>query len=109
MRPLGIGGLTLASTLSATVNMGLLYSRLRKRVGPIDERRILTSFFKIALASLLMGVAAFFYDHFILQTHGGASRLFQAGSLGLGIVLSALVYFLLTLLLKIEEIKKFIR
>jgi len=109
MRPLGIGGLTLASTLSATVNMGLLYSRLRTRVGPIDERRILTSFFKITLASLLMGVAAFFYDHFILQTHGGASRLVQASYLGLGIGLSALVYFLLTWLLRIEEIKKFIR
>ncbi len=109
MRPLRIGGLTLASTLSATVNMGLLYSRLRKRVGPIDERRILTSFFKIGLASLLMGVVAFFYDHFILKTSGVASRLLQASYLGLGILLSALVYFLLTLLLKIEEIKKFVR
>src|SRR3989338_8716913 len=68
MRPLKIGGLTLASTISATFNMALLYGCLRKRVGPIDERRILASFFKIFLATLLMGVTAFFYDRVILQT-----------------------------------------
>jgi len=109
MRPLKIGGLTLASTISATFNMGLLYWCLRKRVGPIDERRILVSFFKIFLATLLMGIAAFFYDRLILQTHCDASQLLQALVLGFGILLSALVYFFLTLLLKIEEIKKFIR
>ena len=56
-----------------------------------------------------MGVVAFFYDRLVLQTHGGVSQLLQASYLGLGIALSVLVYFLFTFLLKIEEIKKFIR
>ena len=39
-----IGGLALASSLSATVNMILLYAHLRKRTGPLDEKKILSGF-----------------------------------------------------------------
>src|SRR3989338_7712412 len=46
MRPLKIGGLSLASTVSATVNGALLYGIVRHKFGPIDERRILPSALK---------------------------------------------------------------
>lgn len=107
MRPLKIGGLTLASTLSATVNMGLLYHFLRKKVGAIEEKRICVSFLKILFASLLMGAAAFFYNHWVLDPHLLSSRLSQALYLLMGIILSVLFYLGLTFLLKIEEIRKF--
>ncbi len=108
MGPLKIGGLTLASSISATVNVALLYYFLRKKIGGFEEPRIIRSFFKIAAASVLMGATVFFYDRFVLQANLQAPRLWQAAYLGLGIILSILFYFGAAFLLKIEEMKKLV-
>ena len=58
--PLAQGGLALAMSVSAIVNMLLLLYLLRRRIGSIDGGRILNSFLKITLASLVMGVMVYF-------------------------------------------------
>lgn len=105
MKPLKIGGLALASSLSATVNMLLLYKALRRKLGGLDEERILKTFLKIAVAAVLMGFAALAYNTFILDAQFASRRLVQAAYLFGGIFLSILVYFGLAFLLRIEETK----
>ena len=107
MRPLKIGGLTLASSFSATVNMALLYLSLRKRIGPCDERGMFSAFWKTLAASGLMGVFAAGYRFWALEplreTRIGSQALCLAG----GVVLSVLFYVGFAYMLKIEEIKAF--
>lgn len=97
MQQLKIGGLALASTISATFNVAWLYLNFRRRVGPLEEAKILAAFVKIALAAVLMAVFAL-----------GFSRRFVSGpvSLALGIFLSITVYFGAAYLLKIEGLRK---
>jgi putative peptidoglycan lipid II flippase len=106
MKPLKIGGLALASSLSATVNMLLLYRALRGRIGALDEARILKAFLKMASAALLMGFAALFYNELVLEAQLESRRLVQAASLLGGIFLSILVYFGFAFLLRVEETKR---
>jgi putative peptidoglycan lipid II flippase len=58
MRPLGAGGLALASSISSIVNMGLLLHLLRKRIGRLDGRAMAVSTARIVAASAVMCAAA---------------------------------------------------
>src|SRR5512143_2467272 len=54
MGPLALGGLALATSLSAMLNIGLLTLQLRKKIGRMDGGRILKSLLKIVPISVLM-------------------------------------------------------
>jgi putative peptidoglycan lipid II flippase len=54
--PLQHGGLALANSLAAALNITLLTKRLRKKIGRMDGRRIALSLTKIVPASLVMGI-----------------------------------------------------
>ena len=60
MFPLKIGGLALAASLSGIFNFIALFFILRKKIGPLDTRRILSSFLKALGASLAMAVVIYF-------------------------------------------------
>ena len=109
MRFLKIGGLALASTLSATCNASALYYFLRKKIGPVAEKEILGSFLRMSVAAAGMGAVAFFYDRRVLEVFAGHHRLSQALYLLLGIALSIVVYFIFTLLTGVREIRKFFK
>jgi len=59
MRPLSFRGLALATSLSAMVNMFVLMSLLRRRVGPLDISGLTANFLKILGGSAVMGVVLF--------------------------------------------------
>jgi putative peptidoglycan lipid II flippase len=59
MRPLSFRGLALATSLSAMVNMFVLMSLLRRRVGPLDISGLAKSFLKILSGSAVMGLVLF--------------------------------------------------
>jgi putative peptidoglycan lipid II flippase len=101
--PLAHGGLALAVTLGATVQMFLLFAVLRHMLGKIDGRRICGTFMKTLAASLLMGIVVAFWAKlvtFILGTGkvGSALVLVSAGLLGM------IVFAVLTRALKMEEL-----
>ena len=54
MRPLKVGGLALATSISAFFNFIALYILLKKRLGDFGTGVILNSFLKVTLASLVM-------------------------------------------------------
>ncbi len=101
--PLGHGGLALAYSLAGLVNMiGLLYI-LRKKIGSIDGKKMLISFLQTLGVSLTMGLAAFqtarIIEH-LVNTGSKAGQLIQVGG---GITVGVVVFFVLVLLLKMEE------
>jgi putative peptidoglycan lipid II flippase len=53
--PLAHGGLALANSLAAALNVGLLTLMLRKKIGRMDGKRILRSLLRIVPASIAMG------------------------------------------------------
>ena len=57
---LGIGGLALATSISALVAVVLLFISLRKKIGRLGLRELTKSFLKIGMASVLMGLIALF-------------------------------------------------
>ena len=56
MRPLATGGLALATSLVAILNMSILFWLLRRRIGRLGGRKILTNFIRILIASSFMGI-----------------------------------------------------
>lgn len=59
MRPLLHGGLALASTLAAGVNLLLLLLLLRRKIGPFGGRKVLVAGIKALFASIPVGIAAY--------------------------------------------------
>lgn len=56
MVPLKISGLALATSISGIFNFFLLFFILRKKLGGIEERKILDSFIKTGMASIVMAI-----------------------------------------------------
>lgn len=64
MGPLLHGGLALATSLSAVINLSVLIFVVRERIGKIIDRVMLISFMKSLLASLLTGLVASYISGF---------------------------------------------
>ena len=101
--PLGHGGLALATSLAAMLNVGLLTIRLRKKIGRIDASRIARSLMKIIPASIAMGVIGWLISQDPVWGHGGRS-LYKIALLGGGIAISILFYAGAMWALKSEEL-----
>jgi putative peptidoglycan lipid II flippase len=52
-----VSGLAFAFSVSGLLQLILLYSVLRKRLGPLDDRRVFESLLRIIFASFVMGIA----------------------------------------------------
>jgi putative peptidoglycan lipid II flippase len=104
-KPLGVGGIALATSLAAVVNMLFLFWQLEKRYFKIPHKEIWRATLKITLASLIMGIACWGTVRFAgFQPDGSILRrafpLFLA--LGVGIA----VYLGTASLLKIHEMNE---
>ena len=69
MWPLKLGGLALATSISATFNMVVLYILLRKRIGDFGTSRIMDSFARVLASSVVMAVVL----KVLLASFSGAS------------------------------------
>lgn len=97
-RYLGIGGLALATSISAMFGTILLFISLRKKIGPFGMKNISISFFKIIGASLMMGlIAKLSFD--TMQDYFG-----QNLSLGIAVGIGAIVYGVMIYFMKVEEV-----
>ncbi len=96
---LGIGGLALATSISALFCTGLLFVSLRKKIGSFGIKNIAVSFLKILCASLLMGAMA----KLVYNTLFG--RIPSSVSLVAAIGIGALVYFTIIYFMKIDDVE----
>ncbi|MBN2189769.1 MAG: murein biosynthesis integral membrane protein MurJ [Candidatus Aureabacteria bacterium] len=104
--PMSYAGLALATSISAFINMFLLFYKLKEKIGPIDYSSMLKYAGKnIALASLmgLSGAAAY---KALVYLEGGATNImikFINVFLPFGVALA--VIFILARLMKIKELE----
>ena len=97
---LGIGGLALATSISAIVSAALMFITLRKKIGPFGLKETAKSFAKMVGASILMGIAA--YHSFVLFRRFLAQNAALIAAIGVG----ALTYGILILFMKIPEVDR---
>jgi putative peptidoglycan lipid II flippase len=87
---IGLRGLPLATTISATLNAGLLFWLLSRRIGGLDEGHIGFVFLKLLIASTAMGAAAYFAEaelHKLLPAVSTFDKLVRVvGGIGAGLV-----------------------
>ena len=98
-RYLGIGGLALATSLSAIFTTLLLFNSLRKKIGTFILRNVYISFLKIIVASIISGlVAKFIYLNMMLEINDNLKLIFT-------LIVGGLIYLILMLVLKVDEFK----
>jgi putative peptidoglycan lipid II flippase len=101
-RFLGIGGLALATSISALFCTLLLFISLRKKIGQLGLKDITLSFGKIVLASIIMAIVAKLANEALLPQLG--ANLSLLASIGTG----AVVYFGVIYFMKIKEVEEII-
>ncbi len=101
--PLQHGGLALANSLAAVLNITLLTKRLRKKIGRMDGRRILVSLMKIVPSSVAMGAIGWWVARNSMWDNPGNS-LVKAQWLGGGMAGSVLFYVVAMWAMRSEEL-----
>jgi putative peptidoglycan lipid II flippase len=103
--PLGVGGFALSFSIMGLVNMLLLMMVLRRKIGGMRGRNILRSFLKSTLASFVMGLGIFIFVKLVSPITSHLSGHLEAAVLIVfGMIIGGMIYFLLTWLLKMEEL-----
>jgi putative peptidoglycan lipid II flippase len=102
--PLEHGGLALATSLAATLNIGLLTVQLRKKIGRMDGKRILRSLLKIVPASIAMGVIGWWVGRQPVWDLSGHT-LYKSELLVGGMAASVFFYVIAMWILKSEELE----
>lgn len=99
---LGIGGLALATSISAILSSTLLTLALRRKLNGFSFRKIFQSWVKIFLASLAMGAVAYLANSFLI------SLVSENIALILSIGVGGLVYLAMLPFLKLEEVENIV-
>jgi len=102
MKPLGTGGMALANSLAALVGLVFLEWRLRRALGQLPYRAVLSGWGLFTLGATGMGLLAFFggrlVDVFTYRGFSGTGlRLFPL------MALASLGYFALVKVLRVKE------
>ena len=103
MRFMGHAGLALATTVASSVNVALLFTAMRAKLGPLGIRSILVSVSRSAGCALAMCGAIM---ALMSQLSGGATvtPLSAAAGLGLVILVGGVLYFVMARLVRAPEL-----
>ncbi|WP_052131611.1 murein biosynthesis integral membrane protein MurJ [Planococcus sp. CAU13] len=97
-RFLGIGGLALATSISALFATALMFFSLRRKIGALGAKEMMVSFAKISFASIIMGIGAkLIFEALSLLIHENIALL-------LAIAAGAVIYFTVILFTKIDDV-----
>ena len=106
MKPLAEAGLALGTSLSGILNFVLLMVLFHRKVTPLPAAEIFKSCSRILIATVLMGLAAFFLYGYLEILMPGGGTLSQALRV-LGTITAAVVmYPLLCLICRVPEIRE---
>ncbi len=103
---IGIGGLALGAVVTAFTEALVLYALLSGRLNGLPVKPFLILLLKLAVASVVMGIAAYLCAGLIgarTDLATGAGRLIQVGG---SVILGLIVYLLALIVLKVEEIRE---
>ena len=101
-RYMGLKGLALATSISATFTTILMFIALRRKIGMFGMKKALKSFIKISISSSIMAMSSLFIYSLLIKGYGSDISLFVA------IIIGIVVYFATIYLFKIKEIEDFV-
>jgi putative peptidoglycan lipid II flippase len=105
-KAIGLRGLPLGTSIAATINAGLLFVLLSRRIGSLDSAHILGVFARLLIASGLMGAAAYGADaglHHLLPHVSFVTKLIRVGG---GITAGVATLIVAAHLLHIDEFRQ---
>lgn len=103
VRHLGIAGLALATSISAIICIFLLFNSLKKKIGYFGQDKIIKTTLKSMISAVVMGVVTYFGDS-LLSSMLDSGFVYDAISLFGSILVGAIVYGVLVIILKVEEV-----
>ncbi|MFN3395940.1 MAG: murein biosynthesis integral membrane protein MurJ, partial [Thermodesulfovibrionales bacterium] len=104
MRFMKHSGLAFANSIASVLNLTLLSLLLRKRLGRIDGKRIVKSLLKTTIASLSMALMGWFIIRSDIWKVSGMAAV-KSLYLGGTIALCLMIYIMVCLVLKSDEIR----
>lgn len=96
-------GLALSTSISSIITIILLFISLNKKVGYFGGDKIIKTWIKSLISSIIMGVAASFIFN-IVSSSIGTSMIKDIVSVGCGVLSGAVIYTILIMILKVEEL-----
>ena len=102
MHPLKVGGLSLATSISAIINFIILIYFLNRRTGGFGEKNVLCSFLRILGISAAMGIVLVAVTRLLPETASFSGRLLK---LCISILTGIFTFLGILLLFKVEEFK----
>lgn len=98
------GGLALATSISATVGTTILFIKMKEKISGFDYKGLLKEAIKIISSSIVMGVVVKIV-YGLSATMLGAGFIQNACAIFISVLSGVLVYGILVLVLKVEEIR----
>ena len=100
---LSYAGLALGTGIAALANAGMLFWMLRRRLGGLDDRRVITALLKVLVASAAMAAVAWGVEHELARHWAGSEPWRRAVRVGLAISLGLATLALSARLLRMHE------
>jgi putative peptidoglycan lipid II flippase len=104
IKPLAHGGLALSTSLAALVACFILFAHLRRRIGGINGSAMLDGFWRVSVASLVMGVGITGAWMVFAKICAGRGLIINAGCLAVTIFFGAVIYILVSFYLRLPEV-----
>lgn len=100
---MGHAGLAFATSISSIICIFLLFNSLKKKIEYFGQDKIIKTTFKSLISAIVMGIITYFVYH-ILSDNLGIGFIPNAISLFGAIGIGAIVYGVLVIALKVEEV-----
>jgi putative peptidoglycan lipid II flippase len=100
---LSYAGLALGTGIAALANAAMLYWMLRRRLGGLDDRRVITALLKVLVASAAMAAVAWGVEHELARHWAGSEPWRRAVRVGVAISLGLATLALSARLLRLHE------
>lgn len=94
----GVTGLTMATSISVTVGMFMLYVSLTKKIGGLKTRKLVNTVLKITASSVVMGIVVFVVYKVLIAT-----SIPGIITLGISAMIGVIIYVIGIYIFKIEE------
>ncbi|HEY3131596.1 MAG TPA: murein biosynthesis integral membrane protein MurJ [Acidobacteriota bacterium] len=106
LRVLNFGhrGLALSTSIVALLNFAVLLSIMRRRIGSIQGRRLLTSLGKISAASGLMALVCWAVSYLVTRTVGSTGTIASVTNVGMSIAIGVAVLYACCRILRVQEL-----
>jgi putative peptidoglycan lipid II flippase len=108
IRSLGIGGLALATTISFTLNLVLLVTMLRRRLGTLGLAQVARAASRIGVSAALMGLAVWSVLRWTMTITSSAALTGRLVQVAAPIAVGVIVYFALCRLFRVTELGEFL-